>query len=134
MFSAYYNHLNESAFDRVILFLGIVMLVAQTILFLGYVFKTATLDRTAKKWLAWCCMLFELFPLLGLLGTICGLLNTFEGIKVADTGFDVGSMLGDFAPALTTTVSGIIALMVNLAFYLLYILIISIVEEGEVKR
>ena len=104
-------------------------------LFVGYILKIATLERTAITWLDWFSMFFELFPLLGLLGTVDGLLNTFKDVKLnAETGFDISSMLGKFAPALTSTVSGIIALIMNLILFIFIIRIIAFIEEGEVRR
>lgn len=135
MFSGYYNYINDSPFDRFILCLGFLVAFVQTFLFVGYILKIATLERTAIKWLDWVSMFFELFPLLGLLGTVVSLLNTFKEVKLnADTDFDIGSMLGDFAPALTSTVSGIIALIMNLLVFIFIIRIIAFIEEGEVRR
>lgn len=59
--------------------------------------------------------LSELLPLLGLLGTVFGLLHTFKavaGIQVDDR--QINSIIENFAPALTTTASGIIMLLPNL--------------------
>lgn len=59
--------------------------------------------------------LSELLPLLGLLGTVFGLLHTFKavaGIQIDDK--QINSIIENFAPALTTTASGIIMLLPNL--------------------
>ena len=131
--TGYIDFLN--GFDRFILCVGFLIILLQGILFVGYILKVATLERTAITWLNWLHELCELFPLLGLLGTVGGLLNTFKNVQLnAEKGFDIGSMLGDFAPALTSTVSGIVALMLNLVVYLFLIKIIEVIEEGEVRR
>lgn len=124
-----------SWYDRIILTLGFMAIMAQTVFYAMYVLKIAGFDRTVMKWLDWLSMFFELFPLLGLLGTVFGLLNTFKNVKLnSETGLDIGNMLGDFAPALTSTVSGIIALMINLFVFICLIRIITSIEEGGVRR
>lgn len=124
-----------SWYDRIILTLGGMAILTQVIFYGMYVMKVADFDRTVMKWLDWLSMFFELFPLLGLLGTVFGLLNTFKNVKLnSETGLDIGNMLGDFAPALTSTVSGIIALMINLFVFICLIRIITSIEEGGVRR
>lgn len=60
----------------------------------------------------------ELLPLLGLLGTVIALLNTFYvfGGYGGDQVPELGQMVLTFAPALTTTVSGLIWAVLNIAF------------------
>ena len=124
-----------SWYDRIILTLGGMAILTQVVFYAMYVLKIAGFDRAVMKWLDWLSMFFELFPLLGLLGTVFGLLNTFKNVKLnSETGLDIGNMLGDFAPALTSTVSGIIALMFNLFVFICLIRIITSIEEGGVRR
>lgn len=60
-------------------------------------------------------MLSEILPLLGLLGTVLGLLQTFRAIEGSQSGsINIYAIIRDFAPALTTTASGIIMLIPNL--------------------
>lgn len=55
----------------------------------------------------------ELLPLLGILGTVLALLMTLTNIGTA-TVFDIKQVAADFAPALSTTVSGISFAVINL--------------------
>jgi biopolymer transport protein ExbB/TolQ len=58
----------------------------------------------------------ELLPILGLLGTMLALMHTFEGIGSASGGKpEIAAMIQRFAPALTTTISGLIMVLPNLA-------------------
>lgn len=58
----------------------------------------------------------DIFPMLGLLGTVVALLNTFAGIRGQTISTNV---IATFAPGLTTTVSGLGAALVNLFVYTL---------------
>ena len=52
---------------------------------------------------------------MGLLGTVAGLLNTFDSLGVSIEGeIEIMGMLKNFAPAMTSTVSGILALLGNM--------------------
>jgi hypothetical protein len=69
-------------------------------------------------WRATLLSFTEVLPLLGLLGTVIALLNTFYGLtsyglEGADVP-DVGQMVMNLAPALTTTISGLIWAAVNI--------------------
>lgn len=55
----------------------------------------------------------EMLPLLGILGTVLALLLTLTNLGTA-TIFDVRQVANDFAPALSTTVSGITFAVINL--------------------
>ncbi len=68
-----------------------------------------------EKRRAFLLALSELLPLLGLLGTVFGLLQTFKavaGIQIDDK--LIYEIFQNFAPALTTTASGILMLLPNL--------------------
>lgn len=79
--------------------------------------------------------LSELLPLLGLLGTVVALLNTFLGIDSAPDGsVSIPELIRDFAPALTTTASGIIFVLINLFLNaLLWLVIPSRLKEEETQ-
>src|SRR5690606_16885378 len=55
----------------------------------------------------------EMLPLLGILGTVLALLMTLTSLGTA-TVFDIKQVASDFAPALSTTVSGITFAVINL--------------------
>lgn len=108
MFSAYWNYMN--LFDYGIWILGVLIICR------GWSLCAA---RTNKKWAhdkeeygKKCERVFmftQILPLLGLLGTVLALLVTFKGFDGAE--IDPGKIISDFAPALTTTASGIITLV-----------------------
>lgn len=67
----------------------------------------------------------ELLPVLGLIGTVLAMLNTFSEFDVApDIGVDIAAAIRRFAPAMTTTLSGLFMVLLNLPLNLvLYLLI-----------
>ena len=71
-----------------------------------------------------------LAPLLGLLGTVLGLIRSLEGIKLGDLGTSAGSnvTLG-ISESLITTAAGMIVAIVSLGFYRLFQGLIS----GQIK-
>lgn len=58
--------------------------------------------------------LCEFFPLLGLTGTMLGLMGTFGAMDTVKP--DIAVVIQKFSPALSTTISGLGFLMVNLLF------------------
>ncbi|MGL4461186.1 MAG: MotA/TolQ/ExbB proton channel family protein [Planctomycetia bacterium] len=64
----------------------------------------------------------DAFPLLGLLGTVSSLLVAFAGVGAAGVGGLRSNIISDFAPALTTTISGLVTALVNLLVYQLFLL------------
>lgn len=78
-------------------------------------------------WRATLLSFAEILPLLGLLGTVIALLNTFYGLtSYGQEGAevpDVGQIVTTLAPALTTTISGLIwsvfNIFLNAVLYLL---------------
>lgn len=114
MILAYWNNL--SVFDWGIIIYGILLFLGHIVLF----FAHCTSDKIwanqgIKVRQEILLMLSELLPLLGLLGTVLALLYTFQGIEtVSDGNIDIGQIIRNFAPALTTTASGIICLIPNL--------------------
>ena len=61
----------------------------------------------------------DALPLIGLLGTVGALLVTFSGM---DSGIAIGEIIHRFAPGLTSTVSGLLLAISNLAFLNLWLL------------
>ena len=74
--------------------------------------------------------IIALAPLLGLLGTVLGLIRSLEGIKLGDLGTSAGSnvTLG-ISESLITTAAGMIVAIVSLGFYRLFQGLIS----GQIK-
>lgn len=124
MFDAYWHYL--STFDWIILSFGSALLVFQIFAIFMRYFSVRTLfvqqlGRIQSACLQWT----ELLPVLGLIGTVMAMLNTFSHFDVpADGTVDVAAMIRRFAPAMTTTLSGLFMVVLNLPLNLvLYLLI-----------
>lgn len=124
-------------FDYFIGIIGVGLFIFQIVIF-ACAIQNWTWDAHRKKNMNFVISVCELFPLLGLLGTVLGLLNTFSEISsVSQSGAGSASaieqLLGTFAPALTTTVSGIICLIINLFMYIVFLqyLLNYIYQEGR---
>ena len=126
----YYKHL--SAIDFVILLLGGLSLAFQFKESRFLALDTASLinkglddaKNRARRVVRVTTLAIDGFPLLGLLGTVASLLVTFAGIKGNHVTTNV---ISDFAPGLTSTVSGLLCSLVNLAVFQL--LLVPAVEE-----
>ena len=55
-------------------------------------------------------------PLLGLLGTVLGLINSFSFIKLGESGANVQEVTGGISEALISTASGLIVAIITLVF------------------
>ena len=115
---------NLSALDALISLLGI--LVATLALWGGWRLSKAaptrsrTIEEQLQRWLnakRIMTVLTDLFPLFGLLGTALAILNTFMNLSGP---VDPTSVVANFAPGLTTTISGIFWALVNTLLLQLY--------------
>ncbi len=55
-------------------------------------------------------------PLLGLLGTVLGLINSFSFIRLGESGVNVQEVTGGISEALVSTATGLIVAIITLAF------------------
>lgn len=124
MFDAYWHYI--STFDWIILTFGGALLSFQVFAIFMRYFSVRTLfvqqlGRIQSACLQWT----ELLPVLGLIGTVMAMLNTFSHFDVPTDGtVDVAAMIRRFAPAMTTTLSGLFMVVLNLPLNLvLYLLI-----------
>jgi|GEM_PF-6674470 len=77
-------------------------------------------EEGRKRWLAIqrvMTVITDIFPLLGLLGTALAILNTFLSLSGP---IDPSSVVANFAPGLTTTISGIFCAIVNTLLLQIY--------------
>ncbi|MDR2643915.1 MAG: MotA/TolQ/ExbB proton channel family protein [Planctomycetaceae bacterium] len=75
------------------------------------VFFVQNLDRIQMS----CLQFTELLPVLGLIGTVVAMLNTFSEFSVTHgEGVDIAVIIRKFAPAMTTTLSGLFMVIINL--------------------
>ena len=113
-----------TAFDWIIWSLGGILLITQFVFVVALFGRWKFATQNGDFWrnlFASCC---EFFPLLGLLGTVLGILNTFGNMPSNMDSSAMQEILGNFAPALTTTVSGILCLIPNLFLNVLYTILL----------
>jgi len=98
--------------DGLILGLGGFLFLLQMILsFVALRWRVTTFDERPDRWLTHLSQAAEWFPLLGLIGTVAGILQTF-GTMPEDAKFDAIVRL--YAPALTATGSGLFSALINI--------------------
>ena len=111
------DHLSksESRMDKLILGLGAVLFTLQIILgWRALQWRVDKFDERPDRWLSNLAQAAEWFPLLGLIGTVAGIMQTFAGF---DNGGDVVSqqqVIARYASAITATCSGLFMALVNL--------------------
>jgi biopolymer transport protein ExbB/TolQ len=115
---------NFGALDFLITALG-VLVAAMAIwggkhLSKGKAVRSRTIEESREGWMALqriMTVVTDLFPLMGLLGTALAILNTFMNLSGP---VDPSSVVANFAPGLTTTISGIFWALVNTSLLQLY--------------
>lgn len=101
-----------SPFDIVILALGCALFIAQMfMLFHGLRLRAGSFDERTDRWISNLAQAAEWFPLLGLLGTVAGILQTFSSIHGPTPQDQIIRM---YAPAMTATGSGLFMALVNI--------------------
>ncbi len=101
-----------SPFDGVILGVGGSLFLVQTYLaFRALRWIGEGFDERPDSWINHLAQSSEWFPLLGLIGTVCGILQTFSIIG-PDT--PTHRIIKEYAPALTATGSGLFMALINI--------------------
>src|SRR5690606_7426563 len=85
------------------------------------------------RYRTFCLLLTELLPVLGLLGTVFSLMITFKNFQTSTQGEppDLSQMVRDFAPAMSTTISGLMMIVPNLVLNAIMWLVSPTAEKGE---
>jgi hypothetical protein len=108
----YLNHLSHSAMDWIILGLGALLFTAQSLFaWRALHWRDGSFDERPDRWLNNLAQGAEWFPLLGLLGTVGGILQTFSQIKGTVTPSEI---IYNYAPAITATGSGLFMALLNI--------------------
>ena len=112
----YLARVRESGIDWVILATGFSLFAAQTILArraLRWSQTAGDFDPAADRWLTHLAQGAEWFPLLGLIGTVAAILQTFSSIAPGSnpTPQDI---IRKYAPAITATGSGLFMALINI--------------------
>ncbi len=114
MFDAYWHFI--SPFDWVILSYGAILLLFQlAALFMRCVSSRTYFVQNLGRIQTACLQWTELLPVLGLMGTVMAMLNTFAAFDVTpDEEINLVGVIQKFAPAMTTTLSGLVMVALNL--------------------
>jgi hypothetical protein len=101
-----------SSIDWLILSLGAVLFLAQTLLaWRALQWRSGGFDERPDRWLSNLAQAAEWFPLLGLLGTVAGILQTFSTM----TGqVPPEQIIKLYTPAITATGSGLFMALINI--------------------
>jgi hypothetical protein len=101
-----------SNLDLLILGLGAILFVVQMLLtWRALQWRGSGFDERPDRWLSNLAQAAEWFPLLGLLGTVAGIMQTFSSFR---GGTDAGEIIRKYAPALTATFSGLFMALINI--------------------
>jgi hypothetical protein len=108
----YLHRVSTSAIDWLILGLGITLFIAQTMLtWRALQWRDDNFDERPDRWLTHLATAAEWFPLLGLIGTVAAILQTFNSVTP-----DVKppEIIKKYAPAITATGSGLFMALINI--------------------
>ncbi len=106
----YVGHVTD--LDKLIIGLGLTLFAAQTLLALRALrWRGTGFDERPDGWLSNLSRAAEWFPLLGLIGTVAGILQTFSQVKEATP---PGRIIQLYAPAITATGSGLFMALINI--------------------
>jgi hypothetical protein len=106
----YLSHLRDM--DWLILGLGTCLFVSQIALcWRALRWRPGGFDERTNWWIATCAQTAEWFPMLGLIGTVGGILQTFSRV----TGqMPPEEIIRSYAPAITATGSGLFMALINI--------------------
>jgi uncharacterized membrane protein YfcA len=110
----YLKRLQDSPMDWLILGLGVLLFLLQMILtWRALQWRGTRFDERPDRWLSNLAQAAEWFPLLGLIGTVAGILQTFS--SVGEQGpLPPQQIIGLYAPAITATGSGLLMALLNI--------------------
>jgi hypothetical protein len=98
--------------DALIMVLGLSLFLAQTLFALRALrWRVTGFDERPDAWLSNLAQAAEWFPLLGLIGTVAGILQTFSQVR---EGTAPGVIIQLYAPAITATGSGLFMALINI--------------------
>lgn len=108
----YWERIQHSPMDWLILGLGTGLFLVQIVLARqALTWRDKSFDERADRWLNNLAQAAEWFPLLGLLGTVAAILQTFGSMTGAVT---PQLIISKYAPAITATGSGLFMALVNI--------------------
>lgn len=117
MWDAYWQTVVTSPIDWLITLLGLSLIGAHLVGLVGrYQGRRVLFVQELDRYRTFCLLLTELLPVLGLLGTVFSLMYTFKTFQTAASteAPDLSQMVQAFAPAMSTTISGLLMIGPNL--------------------
>lgn len=112
----YISRVKETPIDWIIISLGFSLFAAQTVLAwraLRWNTGENDFDNRADRWLSHLAQGAEWFPLLGLIGTVVAILQTFSSI-VPGSNPTPQDIIRKYAPAITATGGGLYMALINI--------------------
>jgi hypothetical protein len=110
----YLEHIQTSPMDWLILGLGFSIFLVQVVLsWRALQWRGTGFDERPDRWLSNLAQAAEWFPLLGLIGTVGGILQTFGQLK-NNPNTSPAAIIGLYAPAITATGSGLFMSLINI--------------------
>jgi hypothetical protein len=113
----YLRNVSESHIDWLILGLGTGLFLTQTLFaWRALKWRGRGFDERPDRWLSNLAQAAEWFPMLGLIGTVMGILQTFSqiGIITQTRPIRTQEIIEFYAPAITATGSGLFMALINL--------------------
>jgi hypothetical protein len=108
----YLKRIQESPFDWLILALGLVLFSVQMVMtWRALQWRGPGFDERPDRWLSNLAQAAEWFPMLGLLGTVAGILQTFSQVRI---GIEPDEIIRNYSPAITATGSGLFMALINI--------------------
>jgi hypothetical protein len=112
--SFYLDRVSESRMDWLILGLGFTIFAAQVVLtWRALQWRGTSFDARPERWLSNLAQAAEWFPLLGLIGTVTAILETFHGLASRPR-VETREIIRLYAPAITATGSGLFMALINI--------------------
>ena len=106
------DHYQDHLIDILILALGCTLFATQLLLaWRALRWRGTSFDERPDAWLSHLAQAAEWFPLLGLLGTVAGILQTFAKTTGTVTPAEI---IRSYAPAITATGSGLLMALLNI--------------------
>ena len=110
----YLARVRESGIDWIILATGFTLFTAQTFFaWRALRWKETNFDERSDRWLSHLAQAAEWFPLLGLIGTVAAILQTFSAFAPG-VNPSPAEIIRKYAPAITATGSGLFMALINI--------------------
>jgi hypothetical protein len=110
----YLDRIRQSPMDWLILGLGLSLFAVQVILsWRALQWRGTDFDQRPDRWISNLAQAAEWFPMLGLIGTVAGILETFSQVAV-NAATRPQDIIRSYAPAITATGSGLFMALINI--------------------